>query len=333
MAISYVAGTNTLTLDGVNTYTLNDIYNEDVAQGWGVVTHVGEMYLFMCNMVVGGAGAATKLIDSDVGMQIGVTGTRKTFQTFAGSSFEMTKCLLKFWLPNVRLTSYGTWKFTDSSIVVDTINIALEMMGDQYHKRTEIKTHHWFNQHGTSSWYKCKVTTSGKFYYYTTGIVDDLRLEGDMSVFHNSPTLKNTTITGIIRIYTSGIHVTLINCVFNTLQFNNENNYLEDNWEFNITVTDKENNPLVALVELRDKYGNVKHNDFTGVDGKLPTTWEVLANRYDGISETKTEYNPFTLTITRAGYIVFETETTIDHIIDNSQIVLRKKRRRGILEC
>jgi hypothetical protein len=324
MAISYNAGTNTLTLDGVNTYTLLDIYNADVAGAWGVVTRVGEMYLFMCNIVIGDAGGnATRLIDSNVGFQIGVTGTRKTFQTLAGSSFEMTGCILIFWLLS-RKTSYGTWKFENCSIYErESAAISLYMRGDQDHKRSEFDVGRWYNRDGTCSYKDCYVKLLLYFYYYTSGNIDGLVVENIMNVYVTSPTIKNTEIKGVLYIKETGIHVTTINSSWSGLSFNYANNYLLEEWEFNVLVTDKDNNPLSdALVTLKDKNGVVKHFTLTGADGKLPTTWEVLANRYDGTSETKTEYNPFTLTVTKEGYADYETEITIDHIVKDDQIVL-----------
>jgi hypothetical protein len=309
-------------LNGANTYTLLDIYNADVAGGWGVVTHVGEMYLLLCNMVIGGAGAATKLIDNDVGFQIGVTGTRKTFETLAGSSFEMTGCILKFWL-SARKTSYGTWKFKNCSVFVrETEDICLYMRGNQDHARSEFDVIHWYSRDGTCSYNRCLAIVSGYFYYYTSGIVDDLTITGNFFCHYNTPTLKNSVISGSIDI-ASGINCILINSTWGgSLTINTAGNYLADKWEFNVLVTDKDNNPLVAAVELKDKNGVVKHSADTGADGKLATTWEVLANRYDGTSETKTEYNPFTLTVTKAGYADYESKITIDHIVKDDQVVL-----------
>lgn len=322
MAITYNAVTNLITLDGANIYTLLDIYNADVAGGWGVVTHVGEMYLFECNMVIGDVGGnATKVIDSNVGFQLGISGTTQTLEIKKGALLEMTRCLLKLWF-GVMTTSWGSGVFKDCSICLDSASVSLDIRGGQEYERCEIVCKHWYSTGGTSSWYKCKVTPSGLFYYYTSGVIDDLRIEGNLRAAYYSPTIKNSVITGGFYLQYDGIHATLINCTWGSLAFNFANNYLEDKWEFNVLVTDKDNNPLVALVELQDKNGVLKHSVNTGADGKLPTTWEVLANRYDGTSETKTEYNPFTLKVTKLGYADYETNITIDHIIKDDQIVL-----------
>ena len=324
MAISYNAGTNTLTLDGVNTYTLENIYQADVGGGWGVVTKVGEMYLFMCNMVIGdAAGNTTKLIDSDVGFQIGVTGTRKYFQTLSGSSFEMTGCILKFWL-SIQKMSYGTWKFEKCLIYErETANNCLYSYSEQQHERSTFDVSRWFGLHETCIYDNCLLTAS-YFFSYSAGIIKSLIFDGNwLYVYNNSPTFENCTIDGGLQIVDAGKHVTFVNSTCNSLVMDNANNYLLDKWEFNVLVSDKDNNPLShALVILKDKNGGVKHATDTGADGKLTAAWEVLANRYDGTSETKTEYNPFTLTVTKAGYADYETKITIDHIVKDDQIVL-----------
>ena len=336
MAISYNAGTNTLTLDGVNTYTLLDIYNANVAGAWGVVTHVGEMYLFMCHMVVGDAvGNATKLIDNNVGFQIGVSGTLKAFYTNAGSSFEMTGCLLKFHYSQGGFDRpLGSWKFENCSIY---LNGNMYCLANQTHKRSEFKGAIWYHKVGVCSYFKCLTDVSHRVYYYTTGDIDDWTIIGTgagyLRIAYQSPTIKNSNITVPVKIEWDNIHAIFINTTFTEgdLVMNFAVNYLLDKWGFNLLVTDTNNNSLVASVTLRDKNGDIKHSAVTGADGKLPATWEVLANRYDGTSETKTEYNPFTLTVTKTGYEDYETEITIDHIVKNDQVVLIKKKRRGKL--
>ena len=64
MAITYVAGTNTITLDGVNTYSFTAIYNADVASGWGVVTKQGDIqFAINAKIVVGNGTDKTKLVE------------------------------------------------------------------------------------------------------------------------------------------------------------------------------------------------------------------------------------------------------------------------------
>lgn len=334
MAINYNAGTNTITLDGVNTYTLLDIYNADVAGGWSVVSKVGEMYLFMCHMIIGdAAGNATKLIDTDVGFQIGVTGTRKNFNTKVGSSFEMTGCILKFWLLSQKI-SFGTWKFENSSIYVrESAVLCLYMVGNQNHKRSEFDVTYWYSRDGICSYYKCLAIVSVNFLYYTTGIVDDLTITGNFLCSMSTPTLKNTEISGNVLLRASAPNCILINTTWGgSLTIEGATGYLHDKWEFNVLVTDKDNNPITGSgIELKDKYGVVKHTGTTGIDGKLSSVWEVLANKYVGTSEIKTEYNPFTLKVRKSGYIDYETIITIDHKIENDQIVLKRRKRDGIL--
>ena len=324
MAINYNAGTNTLTLDGTNTYTLADILAADVGGGWGVVTNVGEMYLIMAHVVIGDGSNPTKLIDNNVGMQIGVTGTRKTFLTLVHSSFEMTGCLLIFFM-TVQKYSYGTWKFSNCSVYEREDNsFALYMRGTQEYKRTEFDSSSWYQRVGESSYNRCLTTISEKVVYATTGIIDDWFINGELEVVWVAATLRNSEITGILRIKADNVHAILINTIFdeNTLEITHDTSSLSEKYEFNVLVTDKNNNPLVATITLKDKYGTIKHTTDTGVNGKLASAWEVLANKYEGTSETKTEYNPFTLTVRKLGYADYETEITIDHEIESDQIVL-----------
>lgn len=62
MAISYNAGTNTLTVTGAGN-TFAAIYAADVAGGWGVVRNQGQQYYFGCHIVIGDGSTITDLTD------------------------------------------------------------------------------------------------------------------------------------------------------------------------------------------------------------------------------------------------------------------------------
>ena len=67
MSITYVAGTNTLTLDGVNTYTVNDIYLADIAGGWGVVTKLcTKSFCLGAKIIIGDGTNVTQLVDNGI---------------------------------------------------------------------------------------------------------------------------------------------------------------------------------------------------------------------------------------------------------------------------
>lgn len=67
MAITYNAGTNTITVTGYTSgtpCTFTDIYNADIAGGWGVVALQGtSQFLFDCKLVVGDGSTATYFAD------------------------------------------------------------------------------------------------------------------------------------------------------------------------------------------------------------------------------------------------------------------------------
>ena len=64
MAITYNAPSNIITLDGANTYNFTDIFNADVAGGWGVVFLQGTtQFLLDCALIIGDGTNATVLSD------------------------------------------------------------------------------------------------------------------------------------------------------------------------------------------------------------------------------------------------------------------------------
>lgn len=77
-------------------------------------------------------------------------------------------------------------------------------------------------------------------------------------------------------------------------------------YEFDLTVTDKDNNPLSgASVTLKDKDGNTVFSETTDANGAIATQ-TVSRGFYDQAhGDTVQEYSPHTLTITKAGYQMY----------------------------
>jgi hypothetical protein len=83
MAITYDAGTNTITVVGTG-YSYSDIYDADVAGGWGVVSKQGDkQYHLLCNLVIGDGSTTTSVSDTDVQIEIGSDATENWFQVKA----------------------------------------------------------------------------------------------------------------------------------------------------------------------------------------------------------------------------------------------------------
>lgn len=67
MAITYDAGSNTITVTGYTELvpcTFEDVYQADVSGGWGVVTKQGVQYLVDCRLVIGDRSTTTWFIDT-----------------------------------------------------------------------------------------------------------------------------------------------------------------------------------------------------------------------------------------------------------------------------
>lgn len=90
MGITYDAPSNTLTVtDG--TYDFEDIYNADVAGGWGVVSKQGQQYLIDASFTVGdeSEGNAATVQDEGKQVQIGSESNHIMFKVTEYSTLQM----------------------------------------------------------------------------------------------------------------------------------------------------------------------------------------------------------------------------------------------------
>lgn len=347
MAISYNAGTNTITLDGVNTYTLTNIYNADVAGGWGVVTQYGDIsYLFECHLIVGSGSDITQLVDTGKTFQLATNAARKDLQVTVNSILDFSKCFLTFYL-----LSYPNWE--KGELKFENCGILLKGTVGGFFFENKVTMKHTI------------VIGSGGmtiYWQFVSGIIEDVTIDGltqfglrsenlvvnDIKIknMDNGLTVYNYDIMATARnivfsgntkdlwIWGSELpRATFIDCDFDstkmTFQFNG--NYLDEKYTFNVLIIDKDNNPLENVsVILRDKNRVIKHTGLTNAAGKLTSTWDVQCNNFKDIALTKTESNPYSLSLIKTGYITDERIVTID---EKSRwvITLKKRERDGIL--
>jgi hypothetical protein len=88
-----------------------------------------------------------------------------------------------------------------------------------------------------------------------------------------------------------------------TWEGNNSNAQLRRQYEFDLSVTDKDNNPINgATVTLKDKNGDTVFSLTTDLDGKIPTQTVMYAHYEEATGSTPNLYSPFHLRIEKGGY-------------------------------
>lgn len=141
MAISYNAGTNTLTVTGAGN-TMAAIFAADVAGGWGVVSRAGDYYLLACNLTVGDGSTVTDITDT-VGVQIGTAAANKSFLITARATFQLGTLSngtyttdygtngrsLVLYPPSSYQDSSGTLILYGCSVIVGTTSYHVRMLG------------------------------------------------------------------------------------------------------------------------------------------------------------------------------------------------------------
>ncbi len=147
----------------------------------------------------------------------------------------------------------------------------------------------------------------------TTGTFDTALVNSPFCAFSHDGsgtlTLKNFNIKGatyLMQIIYDGGDAYLINIISNVWTFawnTASNKKIYRQYEFDLAVTDKDNNPLSsASVELKDKDGNTVFSVTTDAYGAIVTQTVSRGFYQQSTGNTLQEYSPHTLTVTKAGY-------------------------------
>lgn len=337
--VTYTGATDVVLVTGgtVGTpITFDDIYNADVAGGWGQVSKQGDrQYLCMANLFIGDSGSTeTWVVDEYVSFQIGTAASSFDIRMYANSNLILNNSYLALFVPGARgYDSYGYLELIGSTLYKRGGGIRFYFRGSQHYENCYLDVSSWYCRDGKVDFLETVMELTedsndfkGTLYYYVTGDVNDFTVKNGggygIYVYASDPILKNTKFidnTMDVNIQEGGRYITFINCEFDKTKLYLKTNeaYLLDKKEFDLKVIDEDNNAIIdAIVTIKDRYGNIVSyedstanlnealdNSETGVDvtnGSQFSVNDVLL--IDGEFMLVTNIVTNTLTVTRNYY-------------------------------
>jgi hypothetical protein len=342
MAITYNAGTNTITVVG-GPYNFTDVYNADVAGGWGVSHLQGTaQFLFDAKIVVGDGTTPTTF--SDAGKQIvfsdGVlsANTEKfiyvcnnatfTLGTLADAATKRTRDGCSLFSFDTTYYGYLVGPQSNSALIyLYGCNLYSPTMEawwqavNAYNINCNGRAYPHISVYTIAQDYN-NVIISGEG---TTGTSFGIRRPRSTTQLNNifilvnsskiwfqtyAGTVKNVWFRGpsiTVRVESTNVDCYVVNAddggVAWTFSWVTSTGRVFRQYEFDLNVTDKDGNSISgATVTLKDKNGTVVFSVSTAADGTIATQ-TISRGYYDQAhGNTLQEYSPHTLTITKTGY-------------------------------
>lgn len=347
MAITYDSGTNTITVTGfteATPCTFLDIYNEDVANSWGVVTRqCSNQYCFTCKLVIGDGTTETWFKDMNCHVTFNVDATGNVIESKVNSNFQLGE----------RDANYRTSKGCSIYGISSSNSVTARFYGN-------VKLYNTAFSHSDDNYINLQMQTTG-----TVEIIDYMHWKGWGSiVFLAEPTTQNlkriTVLGGNSGLMTDpGVNISFEDVVVlnaqkpfrckgtinaTNIRFKGESYLAEMNnngilnmydcavsassiydagsawsvneyFHFNLKVIDKDETAIPnADVTIKDINGTTVFSGQTDANGEIPEQTLKYAERND--TQTRTLFTPHNLKIEKAGYTNYEADFTIEEKTD-----------------
>jgi hypothetical protein len=346
MAITYDVGNDIITVTGFTESVpglLDDIYDADVAGGWGVVFKQDNAFKITCKLYIGDGSSG------------GYVKTEKEFVEFTKNAALTLYVQADGFLRMGSLDAYSepylgsVFKFVDYQNSQTVYIAGVLKMYDSALMMTGLASGNdpvWIG--GTASKYsvikRCRVLfeTQQRFIPLSTYLEID-GLEVYNAMFLVSGTTPPTTWNDIFLLgpYT-GLQKDFATLVVSGLKFSPAVTHpvatyyaiiylIDPDWDetkitldittptselyiqfhFDLILTNSESTPIEgASVQLKDVDGNTVFSAITGADGKIPQ--QLYTYKYVYYNNVVKNYNPFRLIISKAGYETIDFKLTLD---------------------
>jgi hypothetical protein len=334
--------------------TMEDIYQEDVSNGWGVVTKAGDAYNIQRNFFIGDGSTETHFKSTNeaviVDGQCTINGSTTTVEfgnlideenkeVQDGSFFKMTfYYLMKSHFQKVSIEN-ATINAYDSHF----IGWGSDGYFNKLYCCTVENSGQLINQ-SFSDYYRINIYNTSTALWPRNGTVEDINCNGVEypARFYNSSAYNGVTVDlrNIVSlgntyafIWLAGSAATaittvrLIDCLFDSwdirwVDATIQNATITQSYSFNIEVLDEANNPIQnATVKLVDKNGDTVFSETTDSNGSIA---EQIVNAYEytresgnnpGVTAVNT-LTPFTITISKSGYKTYKSKFTLNKKFD-----------------
>jgi len=350
MAITYAAGTNTITVTGYTEATpcnFTDIYNADVAGAWGKVTRqCTNQFCFDCRLQVGDGSTVTWAADTSKHIIFTETPYNENlikihnhghlrFGKLEGGHRTSEGCSIIYTRSDyARIGHYGstnTYFESYSSqyigltgrIAIGSIN-HLTMYNNLLVKNTEISNAIDASAPNTDV-YNLTQQKPHHGVAYPAGTWDRIDVSGATYGIYISNPLSPMKITNAIYsnnttfLYAKTMNnhaIYLVNVITDNWNFTWDgvsSKYVYRQYEFDLKVVDKDNVAINgATVKVWDKNSNLIVDTTTNASGVIATQ-TITRGYYDQAhGNTLQEASPHLIKITKAGYTTYEADFTLD---------------------
>lgn len=368
MAINYNAGTNTITVTGyteATPCTFLDIFNADIAGGWGVShRQCNKQYCFDAFIIIGDGSTVTWFADNYVSVlwsnffsahwQIALRGRTNSHIKIEHASIASQTSAFAIYLiagtsveyaPDVKINYCSTIQMDPSYQPSPLIYIS-----GGYIKNTNCSyTTPKFLQNMTLS----QINSFGRFGadYGLQNLVNcnvsDVYLKnGYASIFVSGSAVSNTFKNIIaktpsnfdLRLYTLYYPQYFINCIFEQNNWrlawlDTSSSCIYRQYEFDLKVQDKDENDInAATVKIWDLNNNLVVNTATNASGVIATQTLNYGYYTQAGGDTPTMQTPHTIQISKAGYETYSKKWTLDKKTDWTIALHIPKRRFDSLE-
>lgn len=335
MAITYDAGTNIITVTGYTEETpctFEDIYQADVAGGWGVVSKIGDFgYFIEGNLTIGDGGSTiTWFADTQKAVQLGTSGAGKRLQILNGNNdpakthFRLGTedvltdgCYLRIYHGSTPADRDAHWSGELEIYGSTIIKTGGRWIYIGYYTGTIIKVEDSNIQLGriplylTQSWIRVNgYITTFRFNGVPTVTFDDVLADGSTSYcfeLNTSGNVATSNFYGRDRTYVawsdSGFsgNLYLINPDISPWAFlwhASSTGKIYRQYEFDLKVEDEQDNPLTGYsIDIINNAGSVVYSGTTDVSGVI-SCQTISYGYYDQAhGDTLQSYSPFTLEI------------------------------------
>jgi len=305
------------------TNDIEDLYDASVAGSWGVVSKDENNYVITANLQVGDGSTETLLEILDSTVLVGTDSKYRTMWTSTNSSLQLGEKNVDGDFLNGSVLRYNSGLVASYPVVY--WRGAINLYSSIFEKKAIGARDAWFSSLSLDLENSIFIWTGLLPIYSTcTGNVKNTVIEASRLDFHTG----NVTMDGVLfnnkamemwgyggpivenvdfseqtgKVCANNCITTFLNCKFDSFADQIEvyyNGTVDVEVTLDLNIVDKNNNVISGLaIQIRDKNDNIVYDD-DGVDA-----FDMLIYKRVEVSNvpTITEYNPFTITVSKKGY-------------------------------
>ena len=336
---SMAAKDNTIKIDTETGVTLQDIYDEDVSNGWGQIDHPTDtvFYHVKCPIYFYNSEFSSSrelvqfgredypvsyMMNSGSEIQFGVLN--EGYGSEGTGIYQYTRSRSGYNKMRGTFNLYGTLLIRPLGSFGD---FDFETTSDVDIRDTVIVTDRHFIIRGTGNFHRTVLDSDSgdKFYVYTNDVdIDGLKMTDTKGLYCGRGAVVKNVDFGtrtLQRAYDAEMH--LINCTIVNSNISNINptagadRYVYKKYTFDLTVLDKNGNPINGVnVAIRDTDGTSVVSTTTDASGEISqqtiTAYQKWWVESESWAEYEKDFSPFILTISGTGYETYKQSFTLD---------------------